>query len=85
MQLKLPPELAEIVEDAVRSGRYGSALDVIREALSRFDHDEAHLLALKREIEKGANSPIVEQPIGDVFAEIKHRGRAELAARRAAE
>ena len=76
---------AEIVEDAIRSGRYTGALDVVREALSRLDMDEAHLLALKREIEKGANSPVDERPIGEVFEEIKRRGRAELAARRAAE
>ncbi|MDZ4375616.1 MAG: type II toxin-antitoxin system ParD family antitoxin [Phenylobacterium sp.] len=85
MHLNLPPELAQIVEDAMRSGRYSEPVDVIREALSRLDVEEAHFLALKREIEKGINSPVVEQPISAAFANIKRRGRAELAARRAAE
>ena len=85
MDLKLPPELAVIVDEAVRSGRYASAIDVVREALGRLDDDEAHFLALKREIAKGASSPVVEQPIKELFADVKRRGRADLAARRAAE
>ena len=75
MRLELPPELETIVDEAVRSGRYASPTDVVREALSRLDDDEAGFRALKREIEKGANSPVIDQPIGEIFAEIKSVGR----------
>ena len=71
MRLELPPELETIVDEAVRSGRYASPTDVVREAFSRLDDDEAGFRALKREIEKGANSPVIDQPIGEIFAEIK--------------
>ena len=85
MRLELPPELQAIVDDAVRSGRFATAADVVREALGRLDDEETHFRALKREIERGANSPVVEQPIDELFAEVKRAGRAAMAARRAAE
>jgi antitoxin ParD1/3/4 len=44
MNVSLTPELERRVEDRVRSGMYGSASEVIREALRLFfRHDEARM------------------------------------------
>ena len=83
MRLELPPELETIVDDAVRSGRYATAADVVREALGRLDDEEAHFRALKREIERGIASP--HAPLEpNFFAELKRRGREQLEKERAA-
>ena len=83
MRLELPPELEVIVDEAVQSGRYASAIDVVREALGRLDDDEAHFRALKREIERGKASP--HAPLEpNFFAELKRRGREQLEKERAA-
>jgi putative addiction module CopG family antidote len=85
MQLNLPPDLEAIVDEAVKSGRYATPLDAVRAALRLLDEEEVHFRALKREIEIGANSPMIEQPLDELMEDIKRRGRVELAARRAAE
>jgi putative addiction module CopG family antidote len=83
MRLELPPELETIVEEAVRSGRYASAIDVVREAFTLLDEQEARFQALKREIERGMASP--HAPLEpDFFADVKRRGREELAKLRSA-
>jgi len=51
----------EFVEEAVRSGRYGSASEVVREGLRLVEEREAKLVALRETIEAsivrgGANS-----------------------------
>lgn len=83
MRLELPPELEAIVDEAVQSGRYASAIDVVRDALGRLDDDEAHFRTLKREIERGIASP--HAPLEpNFFADLKRRGREQLAKERAA-
>ncbi len=83
MQLNLPPELAQIVEEAVRSGRYATPLDAAREALELLEKHEAKFQALKREIEIGIASP--KAPLEAGFAEdVKRRGRERLARLRSA-
>ncbi|MBX3485829.1 type II toxin-antitoxin system ParD family antitoxin [Phenylobacterium sp.] len=85
MRIDLPPDLEAIVDDLVGSGRYTDPIDVARAALALLDDEFAHFRALQREIEIGAGSPAIERPVRDVFADVKRRGREELAARRAAE
>ena len=57
MNISLTPELEKLVEDRVKSGRYTSASEVIREALRLLDRfDEAQqraLIDLNRKIDEG--------------------------------
>ncbi len=45
MNVSLPPELEQLVHQKVRSGRYASASEVVREALTQMeDRDQARAL-----------------------------------------
>jgi antitoxin ParD1/3/4 len=47
MNVSLTPELENLVNDKVRAGRYGSASEVVREALRLLDeHDQARAAQL---------------------------------------
>ena len=80
LNVSLPPELESRVRRHVASGLYGSASEVIREALRLFeafqDVNAANLTALKAEIGQGM-ADIEAGRIKEVDAEsIKKRGRA---------
>ncbi len=57
MNINLTPELESLVQKKVKSGRYNSASEVVREALRLFeDHErvrEARLQSVRRKIEEG--------------------------------
>ena len=59
MNVSLTPELDRYVEEKVKSGRYRSASEVLRESLRVMQHVEeerqARLTALRREIDRGAD------------------------------
>jgi antitoxin ParD1/3/4 len=80
LNVNLTPELEAMVRDKVASGRYGSASEVVREALRLMEeHDQeraARLEQLRRDIQAG----VASGSAGDLdVAEIKRRGRARLA------
>ena len=83
MNVSLTPQLEELVKKKVESGLYGSASEVIREALRLLDErDRLHAMRieeLKAEIQKGLDSGAAT-PL-DVKA-IKARGRERLAAQK---
>ncbi|MDP2824496.1 MAG: type II toxin-antitoxin system ParD family antitoxin [Sulfuritalea sp.] len=88
LNVSLPPELENRVRRHVESGLYGSASEVIREALRLFEAYQnvraANLTALKADIDQGV-ADIKAGRIKEVDIEsIKRRGRAALAARKAA-
>lgn len=88
LNVSLPPELENRVRQHVASGLYGSASEVIREALRLFEAYQgvqaANLASLKADIAQGvadiSAGRVSELDIND----IKQRGRARLAARQAA-
>lgn len=85
MNVSLTPELEAFVGQAVQSGRYASASEAVREGLRLLEEREAKFLALKREIQKGMDSPVLGD-FDQAFADdVKRRGRERLAALRAAE
>jgi antitoxin ParD1/3/4 len=79
MNVSLTPQLEELVKSKVESGRYGSASEVMREALRLLEErDRVQLLrheALKAEIRKGLVSGEAT-PLD--MAAVKARGRARL-------
>ena len=91
MNVSLTPELEKLVNDKVKSGRYNSASEVVRESLRLLqDHDELkriRLDELRREIMLGVEqirngeSIILKTPEDRkaFFEDIKRRGRERLA------
>jgi len=87
MNVSLTPELEKLVNDKVKSGRYNSASEVIREGLRLLqDHDELKRIRtdeLRREIMLGVEqirngqSKILEteQDFLDLAERVKSRGR----------
>jgi antitoxin ParD1/3/4 len=85
MTITLPSEMAEIVKDAVGSGDYASASEVVREALRDWRTKRAlqlqELAALKADIDKGLTD-VAEGRVADFdTARIIERGRKLLASR----
>jgi antitoxin ParD1/3/4 len=56
LNVSLTAELEAFFEGAVKSGRYGSASEAVREGLRLLQEREAKFLRLKRDIEDGLNS-----------------------------
>lgn len=88
LNVSLPAELESRVRQHVESGRYGSASEVIREALRLFESYQgvraATLSALKADIEQGV-ADIEAGRVGKVdIGALKRRGRKALAVRRKA-
>jgi len=85
LNVSLPTELETRVRERVAAGLYGSASEVIREALRLFEAYQAvqtsSLAALKSDITKG----VADMQAGRVepmdIAAIKAKGRATLKAR----
>lgn len=84
MNISLTPQLEKLVKSKVESGLYGSASEVMREALRLLEErDRRHALRieeLRAEIKKGLDSG--ESTPLDVEA-IKARGNKQLDARQA--
>jgi antitoxin ParD1/3/4 len=89
INVSLTPQLEELVQQRVRSGRYSSASEVVRAALRLLEtHDreqEARIAQLRsdvgaglRQLDEGSAHPFD----ADAVAGIKMRGRAALARRK---
>jgi antitoxin ParD1/3/4 len=80
MNISLTPQLEELVKKKVESGRYGSASEVMREALRLLEERDRfqvmRIEELKAEIKKGLDSG---EPTPLNIREIKARGRKRLA------
>jgi antitoxin ParD1/3/4 len=83
LSIALTPEMAAAVRQAVASGEYASASEVIREALRLW---KAHQAAREREVEelrRAWREGIESGPTAPLdFAKIKAQGRAALAKER---
>jgi antitoxin ParD1/3/4 len=88
MNVSLPPELEARVRQRVETGMYGSASEVIREALRLFEAYEevrsAKLESLRLDIARGLDD-VKSGRVSDInIADIKQRGRELLASRNTA-
>ena len=75
MNVSLTPQLEDFVRQKVESGLYGSASEVVREALRLLGERDAHLISRRQEIRDGLASGS-SAPI-DIDA-IKAEGRRRL-------
>ena len=89
INVSLTPQLEELVQQRVRSGRYSSASEVVRAALRLLEaHDreqEARIAQLHSDVGAGLRQldEAVARPFDvDAVAGIKARGRAALARRK---
>lgn len=53
MNVSLPPRLGKFIDGLVKSGRYGSASEVVREGVRILHDREENLRRLRREIDRG--------------------------------
>jgi len=86
MNVSLPPELEARVRQRVESGMYGSASEVIREALRLFEAYEqvkaAKLDGLRQDIAKGMED-VKAGRVGELnLVQLKQRGREALKQRK---
>jgi antitoxin ParD1/3/4 len=83
MNISLTPQLQDLVKRKVDSGLYGSASEVVREALRLLEERDRlqamRLEELREEIRRGLASG---EPTPLNIEEIKSRGRQRLAAER---
>lgn len=88
INVSLPPELEARVRQRVESGMYGSASEVIREALRLFEAYEqvktAKLDSLRQDIAQGLSDVKNGRAKEIDFAGLKQQGRQLLRARKAA-
>ncbi|MDA8305575.1 MAG: type II toxin-antitoxin system ParD family antitoxin [Deltaproteobacteria bacterium] len=85
MNISLTPQLEELVKRKVESGLYGSASEVMREALRLLDERDRlqamRIEELRAEIKKGLESG---EPTPLDVTVIKARGRERLSAKKSA-
>src|SRR5438132_14200206 len=90
MTISLAPEVEQLIQEKVASGKYGSATEVVREALrlleERDEADQHDLDELRREIriglqqlDDGAFKEYDDQSLKEMLEGIKRRGRERLA------
>ena len=78
MRLTLPDQLAELVQQKLDDGLYGSLEEVISEALKLLDRRDKKLAALREDIQEGLASGAGRPFDEDVVEDIKKRGRERL-------
>jgi putative addiction module CopG family antidote len=79
MDVHLPPELSDFVDEEVRRGEYSSPVEVVREAIRRLADDRRAREELDRQIDAGwAESEAGELLDPDeVFARVRARIEAQ--------
>jgi antitoxin ParD1/3/4 len=94
MNVSLTPELVQFIESKVKSGRYNTASEVVRESLRLLEReDEFRRLKyeeLKREVLKGADQinrgefiELTTEDLAEYAKEIGRRGRKRRVAEKA--
>ncbi len=60
MNISLPDEMKAWVEEQATSGAYANSSDVVRDSIRRAIERESAIASLNAEIEKGFQSPLIE-------------------------
>jgi antitoxin ParD1/3/4 len=78
--VSLSDHFDRFIDDQVKSGRYGSVSEVIRDALRMMEAREAKLEALRRAIDEGLESgPVTPFDIEHIIAAAKGESRQRAA------
>jgi len=73
MNISLPDQMKQWVEEQVATGRYANASDYVRDLLRKDEERATKLAAFQREIDKGIASGVSDKSIDEVFAEARAR------------
>ena len=84
MNISLPDQMKQWVEEQVATGRYANASDLMRDVIRERQEKSAAITRLQREIDKGRASGISDKSVDEIFAEAREKGMAALKARDAA-
>lgn len=68
MNISLPDEMKEWVEEQAKGGRYGNSSDYVRDLIRRDQEAIAELQAL---VGEGLNSGISDKSLDEIFADAK--------------
>jgi Arc/MetJ-type ribon-helix-helix transcriptional regulator len=88
MEIRPTPEQEELIRQAIEEGRFESAEDAVKEALSLWEQRErdaalaefrATLDAAETSIGRGEGIPITRQSMRDLASDVKRRGRTRVA------
>jgi antitoxin ParD1/3/4 len=63
----------QFVVEKINEGRFQSVSEVVRAGLRKLEEDEAKLLALRRKLQAGENSPLVENFDAEDFLAAMHK------------
>jgi antitoxin ParD1/3/4 len=63
----------KFVVEKINEGRFQSVSEVVRAGLRKLEEDEAKLLVLRRKLQAGENSPLVENFDGEDFLAAMHK------------
>ena len=63
----------KFVVEKINEGRFQSVSEVVRAGLRKLEEDEAKLNALRRKLQAGENSPLVENFDGEDFLAGMHK------------
>lgn len=77
MNISLPDEMKEWVEQQVATGQYGNASDYIRDIIRR---DQEAIAQLQAMIDEGLNSGISNMSLDEIFAEARRKSLARIQA-----
>ncbi len=87
MEVRLTPDQEAFIRQAIETGRFHRAEDVVQEALSLWEERErarAEILAAvdtaEASLARGEGRTITQQSLRELAFEVKQRGRARLAA-----
>lgn len=63
----------KFVADKISEGRFQSVSEIVRAGLRKLEEDEAKLAALRRKLQAGEESPVVENFDGEDFLSRLHK------------
>jgi antitoxin ParD1/3/4 len=77
MNISLPDQMKDWVEQQVATGRYANSSDYVRDVLRR---EQAMVARLQAMVDEAVSSGVVDMSPAELFEDIKRRNREQLLA-----